>query len=92
MSKAIRDRVEHEAVQRRSAPMGMMEKASDLTPPDLPLTVEECPQADPGILTSNRSDLGGVSCSRPQKRELRLLEFGQSEKDLWRGAPATIRR
>ena len=92
MSKAIRDRVEQEAVQRRSALMGMMEKASDLTPPDLPLTLEECPQTDPGILTGDRSNLGGISCSGPQKRELRLLEFGQSEKDLWRGAPATIRR
>ena len=92
MSRAIRDRVEQEAVQRRSTSMGMMEKASDLTPPDLPLTLEECPQTDPGILTGDRSNLRGISCSGPQKRDLRLLECGQSEKDLWRGAPATIRR
>ncbi len=91
MSRAIRDRVEQEAIQRRAFPMPMSEKASDLTPPDLPTTADGCPQADPGILLS---DVSGpeMSCSGPQNRSLRLRRLGQSEEDLWRGAPSTIRR
>ncbi len=58
MSRAIRDRVEQEAVQRRSAPMNMVEKASDLAPPDLPTTLESCHQTDPGVLTSDMAELG----------------------------------
>ena len=84
--------MEQEAVQRRSAPMIMCEKASNLTPPELPTTLDNCPQVDPGVLTSDVSELGLVSCSGPQKRDLRLLRFGQSKDDLWRGAPVTIRR
>jgi len=43
-------------------------------------------------LTNDVSDLGIISCSGPQKRDLRLGRFGQHEEDLWRGAPVTIRR
>jgi len=54
--------------------------------------MDSCTQADPGILTSDVADPEIASCSGPQKRNLRLLRSGQSNEDLWRGAPITIRR
>ena len=82
MSEAIRERVEREAIQRQALTRPMSEKASDLTPPDMPTTEDGCPQADPGILFSDVSR-PGMSCSGPQKRDVRLHRFGQSEEDLW---------
>ena len=92
MSKAIQDRVEEEALQRRATPMPMSEKASDPTPPDLPTTANDCPQADPGVLASADLDLGCGALSGSEKRNLRLRRFGQLEEDLWRAAPAALYR
>ena len=90
MSEAISERVKQEALQRQALPKPMSEKASDLTPPNLPTNKDDCPQANPGILLSDIS--GTVSCSGPQNRDVRLRRLEKSEEDLWRGAPSTLRR